>query len=174
MRLVDDDQVVVAPVDPVEPQPERLAPRAGQVGVGEDVVVEPVAGEDVGRQVCVVVGPVLGELLRRQHEHRLVAQLVVLDDRQRGERLPEAHAVGEDAAVVGLQLVDDAGRGVALEVVEALPDLRLLVAGAVVRQDVLADVVEELGEQVVEDQEVDPRRASSRRTRWRCGRGPPR
>ena len=118
---------------------------AEQVGVAEHVVVEAVLGEDVRREVRVVVRPVVRELLRGKHEHGLVAQLVVLDDRQRGERLPEADAVGEDAAVVGLQLVDDAGGGVALEVVELLPDRGVLVAGQVVGQDVLADVVEELG-----------------------------
>ena len=108
----------------------------------EHVVVEAVGGEDIGGEVGVVVRPVLGELLRAQHENGLVAQLVVLDDRQCGERLPEANGVGEDAAVVGLQLVDDARGRVPLEVVQTLPDLRLLVTGAVVRQHVLVDVVE--------------------------------
>ena len=124
--------------------------------MGEHVVVEAVGGEEIGGEVGVVVRPVLGELLRAQHENGLVAQLVVLDDRQCGERLPEANGVGEDAAVVGLQLVDDARGRVPLEVVQTLPDLRLLVTGAVVRQHVLVDVVEKLREQVVEDQEVDP------------------
>ena len=123
--------------------------------MGKHVVVEAVGGEDVGREVGVVVRPVLGELLRAQHQYRLVAQLVVLDNCERSERLSQTNGVGEDAAVVGFQLVDDARRCVALEVVQALPDLRLRVACAVVRQDVLVDVVEELCEQVVEDQEID-------------------
>jgi hypothetical protein len=114
--------------------------------VGEHVVVEAIGGENVGREVGVVVRPILGELLRAQHEHGLVAQLVVLDDGKRGERLSQTNGVGEDAAVVGLQLVDDARRCVALEVVEALPNLRLLVARAIVRQHILVDVIEEVRE----------------------------
>ena len=54
-----------------------------------------------------------------------------------------------------LELVDRADGSVALEVVERLPDCCLLVAGAVVGKHVLVDLVEELGEEVVEDQEVD-------------------
>ena len=38
---------------------------------------------------------------------------------------------------------------------ELVPDQRVLIAGAVVRQDVFIDVVEELVEDVVEHQEVD-------------------
>ena len=86
---------------------------------------------------------------------RLVAELVVLDHRQRGKGLPEPDAVSENAAAIGLELVDDAGRSVALEVVQALPDLGIQVPRQIVGQDILADVVEELGEQVVQDQEVD-------------------
>ena len=93
-----------------------------QVGVAEHVVVEAVLGEDVGLEVAVVVQPVVGELLGAEHQHGVVAQLVVLDDGQGGEGLAQADAVGQDAAVVGFQLVDDAGGGIALEVEELLPD----------------------------------------------------
>jgi hypothetical protein len=115
VRLVDDHEVVVAPVDPVQRCAERLAAGAAQVGVAQHVVVEAVLGEDVGLEVAVVVEPVVGQLLGAQHQHRLVAQLVVLDHGQRGEGLAQAHAVGQDAAAVGFQLVDDAGGGIFLE-----------------------------------------------------------
>ncbi len=157
MGLVDDNEVVVSPVDPVEAQTQRLTTSARQVSVRQNVVVEPVAREDVGREVGVVVGPVLGQLLWCEDENGLVPKLVVLDHRQGRERFAEPYAVGEDAAAVGLQLVDDPDRGVSLEVVEALPDLGVLIARPVVWQHVLADVLEELAEEVVEDQEVDPR-----------------
>ena len=128
---------------------------AEQVGVAEHVVVEAVAGKDVGREVAVVVEPVVGQLLGAEHQDGAVAQLVILDDGQRREGLAQADAVGQDAAVVGFQLVDDAGGGIALEVEELLPNEAVLVAGQVVGQDVFVDVVEELAEDVVEHQEVD-------------------
>ncbi|MPM29595.1 hypothetical protein SDC9_76135 [bioreactor metagenome] len=153
--LVDHHQVVVAPVDTGQIQAERFTLRPRQVGMREDVVGEAILTEEVGGVVGVVVRPVLRQLFGTQHQHGLVAQLVILDDGQRGERLAQTDRVGEDAAVVGFQLVDDSRGGVVLEVVQALPDLGLLVAGAVVGENIVVDVVKEVGEQVVEDEEVD-------------------
>ena len=126
-----------------------------EVGVVEDRVVEAVGGEDVGLERAVVGQPVLGEFLRAEDEDGFVPQLVVFDDREGGEGFSEADAVGEDAAVVGFELVDDADRGVALEIEELLPDDGFLVAGAVVRHQVLGDFLEELREDVVEHHEVE-------------------
>ena len=155
MRLVDDDQVVVAPVDPVQRHAERFAAVAQQISVAEHVVAETVLDQRVVLQVPFVGDPVVGQLLRAQDQHGSIAQLVVLDDRQGGERLAEADAVGQDATVVGLQLVDDAGRRVPLEVVELLPDDAVLVAGALVWKNILADVFEELAEDAEQHQEVN-------------------
>jgi hypothetical protein len=155
MGLVDDHEVIVAPVDPVQWGAERFPAGAAQVGMAKDVVVETVLGEDVGLEVAVVVEPVVSQLFRAQHQNRLVAQLVVLDHGQRREGFAQAHAVGQDAAAVGFQLVDDAGGGIFLKVEELLPDQRVLVAGAIVGEDVFVDLVQELVEDVVEHQEVD-------------------
>lgn len=57
-----------------------------------------------------------------------------------------------------LQLVDDASRRVALIVEQLVPDECVLVAGQVVRQRVLIDLLGEVLEDVVEDVEVKPLR----------------
>ena len=123
--------------------------------MAKDVVVEPVAGEDVGLEVAVVVEPVVGQLLGAKYQHGFVPQLVVLDHGQRSEGLAEADAVGQDATAVGFQLVDDAGGRILLVVEELVPDQGVLVARAVVGQNVLVDVAEKLVKDVVEHQEVD-------------------
>ena len=155
VRLINDHQVIVAPVDPVKRRAKRLAAGALQIGMAQHFVVEPVFGEDVGFEVAVVGEPVVGQLLGTQHQHRAIAQLVVLDDGQRREGFAQAHAIGQDAAVVGFQLVDDAGGGIALEVEQLLPHQGVQVAGAVVGQHVFGEVFQELVEDVVEHQEVD-------------------
>ena len=71
---------------------------AREVGVVQDVVVEAVGREDVAAVVGLVERPVVAQALGHEHQHAVVAQLVVLDDRQRLERLSEADAVGDDAA----------------------------------------------------------------------------
>lgn len=123
--------------------------------MAQHVVAEPVAGENVGLEVAVVVEPVVSQLFGAKYQHGFVPQLVVLDHGQRSEGLAEADAVGQDAAAVGFQLVNDAGGRILLVVEELVPDQRVLVAGAVVGQYVFVDVVEELVEDVVEHQEVD-------------------
>ena len=123
--------------------------------MAKHVVIEAILGEDVGLEVLVVVEPVVGQFLRAEHQDGLVAQLVVLDHSKRGESFSKAHAVSEDAAVVGLQLVDQAGSRIAREVEQLVPDKGVLVTRAVIREDVLAQVFQELAEDVVEHQEVD-------------------
>ena len=73
VRLVDDHQVIVAPVDLIERHAQRLPAGARQVGVAEHVVVEAVANEGVGLEVAVVGQPVVGQLLGAQHQHGAVA-----------------------------------------------------------------------------------------------------
>ena len=155
VRLIDDDEVVISPVHPVERHTERLAAGAEEVGVAEDVVVETILGEEVGDEVAVVVQPVVREFFRAEDEDGFITQLVVFDDGEGGEGFAEAHAVGEDAAIVGFQLVDDAGGGIALEVEQLLPNQCFEVARAVVGQHVFVQVFQELVEDVVEHQKVD-------------------
>src|SRR5690625_709235 len=112
--------------------------------MSEHVIVEAVAGEYVCGQVRVVIGPVFSKFLGTENEHGLIAQFIIFDYSKGGEGLSQADAVGKDAAVVGLQFIDDPGGGVALKVVQRLPDLGVLIAGAVVGQDIIVDVVEEL------------------------------
>ena len=94
--------------------------------MAQDVVVEAVLGENVGGQIGVVVEPVVRKLLGAQDQHRPIAQLVIFDHRQRGEGFAKADAVGQNAAVVRFQLVDDPGGGVALEVEQLVPDEAVL------------------------------------------------
>ena len=122
MGLVDDHEVVVAPVDVSEVDVAGSAAVAGEVGVVENVVVEAVGGEEVAAVVGLVERPVVAEPLGHQHQHAVVAQLVVFDDGQGLEGLAEADAVGDDAAAQALQLVDGADDAVPLELVELLPD----------------------------------------------------
>ncbi len=55
MRLIYDNQVIVTPVDAIQWNTERLTRCAGEVCVAQDVVIEAILGEDISRQVAVVV-----------------------------------------------------------------------------------------------------------------------
>ena len=128
---------------------------AREVGVVQDVVVEAVGGEDVAAVVRLVERPVVAQPLGAEHEHAVVAQLVVLDDRQGLERLPEADAVGDDAAAEAVELVDRADDAVALELEELLPDDRVADARGRLDDPLLVELVAEVAEEVEEDGVVD-------------------
>ncbi len=123
--------------------------------MAKHVVAEAILGEDIGDEIAFVGEPVVGELLRAEDQDGLVAQLVVFDDGEGGEGFSQADAICEDTAVKGFQFVNDAGSGVALEVEELLPDEAVLVAGAIIGQEIGADVFQELAENIIEHQEVD-------------------
>ena len=142
---------------------------AGEVGVVEDVVVEAVRREDVAAVVGLVERPVVAQRFGHEHEHAVVAQLVVLDDRQRLEGLSEADAVGDDAAAEALQLVDGADHAVALELVELFPDDRVADAGGGLDDALLVQLVATVAEEVMEDERVDQERVAVRRQRLQCG-----
>ena len=131
---------------------------AGEVGVVQHVVVEAVGGQEVAAVVGLVERPVVAQALGHQHQHAVIAQLVVLDDGQRLEGLTEADAVGDDAAAEALQLVDGADDAVALELEELLPDDGVADAGGGLDDALFVQFVAEVLEEVVEGQVVDERR----------------
>ena len=66
--------------------------------------------------------PVVPESFGAQDQHAIVPQLMILDDRKGLERLPQAHAVGQNATAEALELVDGPDDAVALETIEFVPD----------------------------------------------------
>jgi hypothetical protein len=78
--FVEYHEVVVAPINVGEVNVARSACVAGEVSVVENVVIETVAGEEVAPVVGLVECPVVAQALGHQHQHAVVAKLVVFDD----------------------------------------------------------------------------------------------
>jgi hypothetical protein len=70
------------------------------------------------------VALVLAQLLGAQHKHLVVTQLVILDDGEGFKGLVQAHAVGDDAAVVSVDLIDRPLDPILLELEELFSDFR--------------------------------------------------
>ena len=121
----------------------------------QDVIIEAVLRKQVALVVDGVDRPVIPKLLRAQHQHAVIAQFVIFDDGQRFKSLTETNTVGDDAAVVLLQLVDCAQYTVLLELVKLVPDKGVLEAGLCLNDAVFVDVIEEVFKNVVERQEID-------------------
>ena len=160
VRLVDDDEIVVAPIHMGEVDIARQAAVAGQVGVIENVVVEAVARENVAAVVGAVEAPVVAQPLRAEHKHAVVAKLVVLDDCKRLEGLAESDAVGDDAAAEPLDLVDGADNPVALELEQPLPDFGVADPGRRPDDPLFVELTAVGPEQVMQDQRVDAGRSA--------------
>jgi len=90
-----------------------------------------VVTQAVGHQrVVLVVGlegtPVVVELLGTKHKYRLVAVLIILDNRKCRDGLTETYGVGKDAAIILFKFVDESKCSIFLEVVEFVPDDAIL------------------------------------------------
>ena len=155
VRLVDDDEVVVAPVHVGEVDIARMAAVAGQVRVVENVIVEAVGGEEVATVVGAVETPVVAQPLGTQDQYPVVAQLVVFDDGQGLESLPQSHAVGNDAAAEAIELVNGAHDAITLEFEELLPDDRVADSRGRLDDLLLVQFIAVGAEEVVQDQRVD-------------------
>ena len=155
VRLVDDDKIVVAPVHMREVDVSRKATVPRQVRVVQNVVVEAVDGQDVAAVVALVQRPVVAQPLRTEHQDTIVAQFVVLDDRERLESLTETDTVGDDAAAEPVQFVDRTDHAVALELEELLPDDGVADTGRGIDDPILVQVLVVSGKQLVQGQRID-------------------
>ena len=117
VALVNDYQVVVAPVDAFEVDTCRHSTLAAEVAMEKNVITQAVSHQ----RIVLVVGlegvPVVIELLWTKHKHGFVAVLVILDDRKCGEGFAETNGVGKDAAIILFEFVDDGKSSIALEVI---------------------------------------------------------
>ena len=155
MAFINDHQVIVAPVQPRQVDAVGLPEAAGQIGVVEDIVAQAILGQRIVAVVLLVGVPVFRQLFGAEHQDRFVAALVILDHGQRREGFAEANAVGQNAAVVFFQLVDDGEGRVFLEVVQHIPDFAVLEAGGLIGQDILGNIVQKFAENVVQCEKVD-------------------
>ena len=155
VALVDDHQIECPPLQVFQVGVPALATAARQVRVVQHLV-----GESVLSQGITFITrlrperPVLTQALGAQDQDVLVELLVVLDDGECFERLAQADAVGDDAAVVLFQLTNRPDDGVLLEIVQLVPDHRLEKTGVFTRVVVLV-LLKETPEDVVEGQEID-------------------
>ena len=134
VRLINDDQIVVAPVQAIQIEAIRFSAASGQICVEQDVIVQPIRCNRVVHIVVLVGIPVFRQLFGAQHQNRLVSVLIILYDSQCGKGLTKANTVRKDTAVVLFQLIDDGKHRILLEVVQQAPDLALLEAGCLIRQ----------------------------------------
>ena len=81
MALVNHNQVVVAPIQQGEVDAIAHALFTTQVSMEQYIVTKPVLGQRVVLVVALVGVPVVVEFLGTEHQHGLVAILVILDDR---------------------------------------------------------------------------------------------
>ena len=132
--FINDDQIVVAPVQAIQIEAVRLSAASGQVCVEQNIIIQPIRCNRVVHIVVLIGIPVFRQLFGTQHQNRLVSVLIILYDSQCGKGLAKANTVRKDAAVVLFQLIDDGKHRILLEVVQQAPDFALLKAGCLIRQ----------------------------------------
>ena len=105
---------------------------ARQIRMEQNVVAQTVGGN----RIVLVIGseslPVFIQFLGAQYKHGLVAVLVIFDNCKCRECLSQTYTVRQDTTVVFLQFVDDGKSGIALEIVEFVPNETVLESGTYV------------------------------------------
>lgn len=75
VRFINDDQIIVAPVQAIQIKAVRLSAASGQVCMEQDIIIQPIRCNRVVHIVVFVGIPVLCQLFWTQHQNRLVSVL---------------------------------------------------------------------------------------------------
>src|SRR5690606_25143497 len=113
--LIDDDEVIVAPVQRLEIDFTGVTAGPAQVRMVEYIVIESVGRQEIPAIIDRVQGPIVPEFFRAENEHAVVPQLIVLDNGESLKRLSYPDTAGQNATIVALDLVKCAQYRVALE-----------------------------------------------------------
>ena len=155
VALINDNKVIVAPIQAVKINSVRLSVFAGKVRMIEHIIAQTVCGNGIIDIVALICIPVLRELFGAENKHGFVAVLIILNHRKRSECLAETDAVCQNTAVEFFEFADDGKNRVTLEVIKHSPDFAFLKARCFVRQFVLRNVIKELFENVIECNKID-------------------
>ena len=135
MTFINDNKVIIAPVDSLNRQTdESVSTVTRKVRMIQNVIAEPVGCEWVINQIATVGHPVFGQLFWTKHENIFVAAFVILDDGKSRKCFTETNAVCKNAAVVLLQFVDNCKSSIFLEVEQLIPDYAVLKTSSFVWQ----------------------------------------
>ena len=150
MRFVNNHQIKIVPVDGRQIEIARPAAVAAQIGVGQHRVAKAIFEERIERTVVLrlIHRPVVAQLLGTQDEDSGIQQLKVFDHREGLKGLAQAHAIGDDAAIVLPYFVDRVLCAIPLKFKQGLPYLRIdellgsaeQAAGFLLRQKPLKEV----------------------------------
>ena len=162
VRLIDDDEAVIVPIEIREVVIAGESGGAGKIRVGEHVEAKPIFQQRIESAVGFEDRPVRPEFFRAENQDAFVAQFEVFDDGEGLEGFAQAHTVGKDAAIVFQQLVDHAFGSVALERIEHFPDLRFQQRGAFQRVIDILGAFEFIAEKMEESEEIDELRGIRR------------
>src|SRR5574344_73082 len=98
------------------------SPLTGKVRMEQDVIAQSVGCYRIVLIIAAERHPVVVQLLRTEYQYTLVAIFIVLNDSKRRECLTKTYTIGQDAAIVLFQLVDDGKCRITLEIIELIPD----------------------------------------------------
>src|SRR5690606_25523659 len=122
VRFIDDDQIVISPINVRQIDVTGHAAVTRQVGVVEYVIVEAVGRQYVASIVRLIDRPIVSQPLWSQDKNSVVSKFVILDNGQGFEGFAETDAVGDDAAAEPFKLVNRADDAVPLKLKELFPN----------------------------------------------------
>ena len=99
VRFVDNNKIIVAPIQPGKVNMTGHAALSGQVGMIKDIITKPILCNRIIDVVALIGRPVFREFLRTKNQNGFIAILVVFNYSKCSEGLTQADAVSKDATV---------------------------------------------------------------------------
>ena len=103
----------------------------------ENIIAKTICNQRIVHQVSPKGHPVFREFLRAKDKNIIVTSFVIPYNSQSCERLSEADAVSEDAAVVLFQFIDNTESRILLEIIKFVPDHTVPEASRLIGKNIL-------------------------------------
>ena len=155
VTLIDNDEIIIFPVERRKIDRPGHSLVAAKVSVIQHIVVEAISDEDIALVVLGINRPVFPKLLWCKHQHPIIPQFIVFDNRQSREGLAQTNAVGNNAAAVLFDFVNSAHDPIPLELVELVPNKGLLDACPGLDDGLFREFPQIRFEDVIEGNKVD-------------------
>ncbi len=117
MRLVNDNQIIIGPVDSCQVNNAGFTTFACEVSIIQYIIVESIGEENISFIVLCIDSPVVTEFFGTKHQDTIVSKFVVFDDCQSFKRLSQSYTIGNDTTSVFFNLFDGTHNTIFLKLV---------------------------------------------------------
>ena len=120
----------------------------------QHIITERIITENISFVILLIQSPVVPEPLGADHQHFVVDQLIIFDDRQSFKSFSQTDTISNDTAIVFFQFLNCTQHAIFLEFVKFLPDQMFFNAGLGLNDFFFVQLADRVSKNVVQNQVV--------------------